>query len=90
VDKTAPFPPGVWSPTPPTTLYGATNSGGASGAGVVLKLDTAGNETVLYNFTGGADGGYPSGGVVRDSTGNCYGTASGGGASGSGVVYKLD
>jgi len=71
-------------------LYGATNSGGASGAGVVFKLDTASNETVLYSFTGGADGGYPSGGVILDSAGNMYGTASGGGASGSGVVFKLD
>ena len=42
-------------------LYGTTsNGGGASGAGVVFKVDTSGHETVLYTFTGGADGGTPT------------------------------
>jgi len=71
-------------------LYGTTNGGGASGAGVVFKLDTSGNETVLYNFTGGADGGFPLGGLIRGSAGNLYGTTNGGGASGAGVVFKVD
>jgi uncharacterized repeat protein (TIGR03803 family) len=72
------------------TLYGTTNGGGASGAGVVFKVDTSGNETVLYSFTGGADGGFPIAGVIRDSAGNFYGTTNGGGASGVGVVFKVD
>jgi uncharacterized repeat protein (TIGR03803 family) len=71
-------------------LYGTTYYGGAANAGVVFKLDTAGHETVLYAFTGGADGGAPYAGVISDSAGNLYGTASGGGAAGWGVVYKLD
>ena len=71
-------------------LYSTTQGGGASGAGVVFKIDKSGNETVLYSFTGGADGGYPLGGVIRDSAGNLYGTTNGGGASGAGVVYKID
>lgn len=33
------------------------------------KLDTAGQYTVLYTFTGGVDGGNPIG-VIRDSAGN--------------------
>ena len=69
-------------------LYGTTYEGGAAGAGVVYKVDTAGHQTVLYSFTGGADGGYPEAGVIRDSAGNLYGTAIGG--AGAGVVYKLD
>ena len=64
--------------------------GGASGAGVVFKIDPSGNETVLYSFTGGTDGGYPLDGVIRDPAGNLYGTTSGGGASGAGVVFKVD
>lgn len=48
------------------------------------------NETVLYNFTGGSDGGFPIAGVIRDSAGDFYGTTNGGGASDAGVVYKLD
>lgn len=70
-------------------LYGTAEGGGGSGAGVVFKLDTAGNETVLYNFTGGGDGSLPEDGVIRDSAGNLYGTTYLGGA-GFGVVYKLD
>jgi uncharacterized repeat protein (TIGR03803 family) len=61
----------------------------------VYKLDPAGHETVLYNFTNGADGGFPAAGVIRDSVGNLYGTNSEGGTgvclgSGCGVVFKLD
>ena len=71
-------------------LYGTTYHGGASGAGVVFQANTGGQETVLYSFTGGADGGYPNAGVIRDSAGNLYGTTTAGGASNWGVVYKLD
>jgi uncharacterized repeat protein (TIGR03803 family) len=71
-------------------LYGTAQVGGPWNAGVVYKLDAAGHETILYGFTGGADGGYPYSGVIRDSGGNLYGTASHGGAWGAGVVYKLD
>ena len=45
-------------------LYGTTLEGGTAVDGVVYKLDSAGSYTVLYNFTGGADGGSPRG---RDS-----------------------
>ena len=39
-------------------LYGTTVEGGTANAGVVYKVDpTAGHQTVLYSFTGGADGG---------------------------------
>ncbi|MGA8493494.1 MAG: choice-of-anchor tandem repeat GloVer-containing protein [Terriglobales bacterium] len=72
-------------------LYGTTYYGGASGAyGAVFKLDTTGAETVLYSFTGGADGGQPLAGLVRDSAGNLYGTTREGGAYSNGVVFKLD
>jgi uncharacterized repeat protein (TIGR03803 family) len=77
-------------------LYGTTSHGGAAGYGVVFKLNTAGQETVLYSFTGGADGGGPQAGVIRDSEGNLYGTTVSGGEtgicipSGCGVVYQVD
>jgi uncharacterized repeat protein (TIGR03803 family) len=64
---------------------------------VVFKLDTAGNETVLYNFTGGTDGAFPYGGLVLSSTGNLFGTTSAGGITagncfpgGCGVVFSVD
>ena len=63
-------------------LYSTTGGGGNTsapncvfnGCGVVFKLDRSGNETVLYTFTGGADGSGPSAGLVRDAAGNLYGT----------------
>ena len=72
-------------------LYGTTSQGGQGvpGSGVVYKLDPAGQETVLYTFTGGSDGANPSFGVVRDSAGNLYGTTGGGGDC-CGVVFKID
>ncbi|MGA8440696.1 MAG: choice-of-anchor tandem repeat GloVer-containing protein [Candidatus Sulfotelmatobacter sp.] len=71
-------------------VYGTASGGGALGAGVVFEIDTSGHETVLYTFTGGADGGGPYGSLIRDSAGNFYGTTNGGGGSGAGVVFKLD
>jgi uncharacterized repeat protein (TIGR03803 family) len=81
-------------------VYGTTAGGGNQcpphglGCGTVFKLDEASGETVLYRFTGGTDGAYPSSGVIRDSAGNLYGTTSGGGTaaygSGYGVVYMVD
>jgi uncharacterized repeat protein (TIGR03803 family) len=49
----------------------------------------AGKYNVLYNFTGGADGGGPYEGLVTDTTGNLYSTTTLGGASGNGTVFKL-
>ena len=77
-------------------LYGTAQFGGSGGsdAGVAFKLDTAGKEKVLKNFTGGADGGRPTSGAIRDLAGNLYGTAGFGGIGscepdGCGVVFKL-
>jgi hypothetical protein len=59
----------------------------------VYRLDAAGHYTVLYTFTGGADGAYPESSLVRDSAGNLYGTANGGGTVGCnvgcGVVFEV-
>jgi uncharacterized repeat protein (TIGR03803 family) len=71
-------------------LYGTSWVGGANNDGTVYKVDTAGNQTVLWNFTAGVDGARPQSGVVMDAAGNLYGTATTGGANGLGVVYKLD
>jgi uncharacterized repeat protein (TIGR03803 family) len=46
--------------------------------------------TLLYSFTGGADGGTPYGDLVMDAAGNLYGTTYVGGASGYGTVYMLN
>jgi uncharacterized repeat protein (TIGR03803 family) len=76
-------------------VYGTTENGGdmtacGVGCGVVFKLDgVTHKETVLYSFSGGADGAGPSG-VVRDSAGNLYGTTNSGNPAYYGTVFKLD
>lgn len=78
-------------------IYGVTYDGGAYENGTIFKLDPAGNETVLYNFTGGSDGGGPIGGLIMDASGNLYGTAETGGdiscpgalQLGCGTVFEL-
>jgi len=71
-------------------LFGTTEGGGTSGVGTVFEVSATGTETVLYSFTGGADGGYPSGGVIMDAAGDLYGTTQYGGShENEGVVYKL-
>jgi len=75
-------------------LYGTTITGGAYGYGTVSEITASGTEKVLYNFTGGIDGGLPDAALVLDGKGNLYGTTFGGGASGFGysgygTVFEL-
>ena len=71
-------------------LYGTTYGGGRYDMGAAFKLDTTGAETTLHSFGFRSDGRIPLGGLIRDAAGNLYGTASEGGASGQGTVFKLD
>lgn len=70
-------------------LYGTGNAYGRGNNGVVFKLTPDGNETVLYAFTGGEDGGGPTDSLLMDKVGNLYGTTSDGGHYGEGNVFKL-
>jgi len=71
-------------------LYGTTQAGGPANSGTVFKLDQAGNETILYTFTGGSDGGFPEyGSLLRDPAGNLYGTTLEGGAASYGTVFRV-
>jgi len=78
-------------------LYGTTYAGGTFNQGTVFELirpataNGGWRETILYNFTGVADGGNPLGGVVFDAKGNLFGTTYNGGAGSfsGGVVYEL-
>ena len=70
-------------------LYGETYGGGISGHGTLFEISAGGNETALYSFQGGTDGVKPSGGLIRDASGNFYGTTEQGGASGMGTVFMV-
>ncbi|MFZ0758422.1 MAG: choice-of-anchor tandem repeat GloVer-containing protein [Candidatus Sulfotelmatobacter sp.] len=76
------------------TLYGTTQAGGSAGAGTIFRLTppaaggTAWTENILYNFTGGSDGGTPSGELILDKSGTLYGMTNQGGL-GFGTVFEL-
>ncbi|PYX46692.1 MAG: hypothetical protein DMG79_15670, partial [Acidobacteria bacterium] len=74
-------------------LYAVTQGGGAHHSGAVYQLthSTRGwNETVLYSFTGGADGSSPyAERLLIDNSGHIYGTTEGGGAHQLGAVFRL-
>jgi uncharacterized repeat protein (TIGR03803 family) len=73
-------------------LYGTTQRGGPNDLGTVFKLPATSTPTLhVFTVTAG-DGEYPQGGVVRDPSGNLYGTTCGDCVSvGSayGTVFKL-
>jgi len=74
------------------TLYGTTSAGGAHGSGTVFNITPGGTLTTLYSFCSladCADGENPSAGLVQARDGNFYGTASGGGANGSGTAFRI-
>ena len=85
-------------------FYGVTVAGGSAACwcGTIFKVDSAGNESILYSFTNqngdGSGGlalpGVPAANLILESTGNLYGaTLAGGGSSncstGCGTVFKL-
>ena len=90
-------------------VYGTTPYGGRAtpcpsqivydGCGTVFKLAPSGQETLLYTFTGGTDGGVPYSDLIMDPKGNLYGTTSQGGSPigcggapefvGCGVVFEI-
>jgi uncharacterized repeat protein (TIGR03803 family) len=77
------------------SMYSTTGATGS--CGILFKVDSNGNQTILYSFPKDGSGGCgPQTGVVRDSAGNFYGTTAAGGVGncsdgeGCGVVFKID
>ena len=57
--------------------------------GTVFRLTPLGVTTVLYAFSGGADGSAPFTPVIQAADGNFYGTTNSGGGASRGTVFKL-
>jgi uncharacterized repeat protein (TIGR03803 family) len=66
-------------------LYGTT-----TGPQLVFKLSPAGEETVVCSPPQCLYGSVPNGSLIRDDSGNLYGTTQSGGAFGYGDVFKVD
>ena len=77
-------------------FYGTTFNGGTNNAGCIYDFPPNGGVSVLYSFSGGADGGYPEAGLALGSNGYFYGVTTYGGVTtdgsvfGNGVVFKMD
>ncbi|HEY3853021.1 MAG TPA: choice-of-anchor tandem repeat GloVer-containing protein [Verrucomicrobiae bacterium] len=70
-------------------FYGTTQGGGTYSQGTVYRVNSAGNLTNLYSFTGGNDGAYPQAGLVQGGDGDFYGTTYSGGNVGVGTVFRI-
>ena len=97
------FSPGAdgWSPGVSAykngTLYGYTERGGnkcdghSEGCGVVFAISAStGKETVLYRFSGGVRGAFPSSNLLRSTSESVlYGATELGGYRNAGTVFQL-
>ena len=94
------FPVGVIRDAVSGDLYGTTARDydcpyyPDSHCGTIFKLDTNNSMTVLYSFIGGPDGYDPGSRLLRDRSGNLYGTTVSGGSpgclmAGCGTIYKF-
>jgi len=77
---------------PQGNLYGTTVQGGAYNLGTVFELTPFGNgrwaERIIHSFTG-VDGAGPAATLIRDSSGNLYGTTYGDETNNNGTVFML-
>lgn len=71
-------------------LYGTTSQGGQFGGGTIFSINPDGTSfTQLHSFQSSGEGAHPLGDLVP-SGGVLYGTASQGGAYGSGTIFQIN
>jgi uncharacterized repeat protein (TIGR03803 family) len=74
-------------------LYGTTYNGGTAGAGTVFELSPgSGGWTIqiLHSFqNNGVDGANPTAALLRDGSGNLFGTTYAGGSYSAGIAFEL-
>jgi uncharacterized repeat protein (TIGR03803 family) len=73
-------------------FYGTTGGSGAYFSGTVFEITPTGTLTTLYSFCSQSnctDGALPYAGLVQAANGDLYGTTFGGGANGSGTIFKI-
>ncbi|MGZ8927332.1 MAG: choice-of-anchor tandem repeat GloVer-containing protein [Methylobacter sp.] len=68
-------------------FYGTASSGGSEGKGILFKLDSLGNFTLIHSFNG-TDGASPSK-LIQAHGGSLYGITRSGGEYGGGVIFRL-
>jgi len=84
-------PSGTLIEDPSGNFYGTALNGGLFNAGTIFMLGNGGYQ-VLYDFCkagGCADGSAPDSGLIRDASGNLFGTTSTGGDAAQGTVFEF-
>ena len=74
--------------SPPTSLDHEAITYKPASCGTIFKLSPPRKLTVLYSFTGGADGRSPDGRLLIDAGGNLYGMAHSDGVENAGNIYE--
>jgi uncharacterized repeat protein (TIGR03803 family) len=69
-------------------LFGTTTSGGARGDGTLFEWSPGTGLSILADFFAGSVSSSPQGGLVEDSSGNLFGTTSGGGTNHDGTLFE--
>ena len=71
-------------------IFGTASLGGSDSQGTVFSINSDGTDfTVLHNFSGGADGGFPAAGLISSGS-TLYGTTVNGGSKDQGAVFALN
>jgi len=71
-------------------LYGTAQAGGSGGYGTVFKLNPDGTGFAAVHDFDYTTGAYPYAALIQGTDGALYGTASWGGSTGYGTVFKLN
>jgi uncharacterized repeat protein (TIGR03803 family) len=71
-------------------LYGASSGGGLFWAGVLYRIESSGEFSVLHDFDYGVDGAYPYAPLAKARDGALYGSTLAGGTHGWGTLFRLD
>jgi uncharacterized repeat protein (TIGR03803 family) len=70
-------------------LWGVTPFGGAADTGIVFRLGLDGTYTVMHQFTGGVEGGEPSGSLAQGADGALYGITFLSGENDRGTIFRI-
>jgi uncharacterized repeat protein (TIGR03803 family) len=76
-------------------FYGTATHGGTYNYGTIFRISPCGEFTNLWTFTGGVDGGEPSGALLQGSDGNFYGVThttfpgDNGPQGGNGTIFRI-
>ena len=71
-------------------LYGMTQSGGVSNAGVLFSYDPLANVYVKLHDFSSSTGTFPSGSLIQITNGKLYGLTQAGGTSNLGTIFSFD